>query len=489
MQTEVLMHSGTGSQLGSGSRWGDYSSMNVDPVDDCTFWYTQEYYGVNRTFGWRTRVGSFRFPGCGDMALVMSESADPARARTDLTYTARVLAGETPMSNVTFTDPLPAGVTFVSVTTSQGTCTGGTTVTCNLGNFPAAGTASIEIVVRTGGAAILTNTASISSTSPDPLPANNVATLVTNVDDICVPPGLTLITDRTGDQTGSQQGHDIHRVSAAEPFLGDGVDKVFFTVKVASLSPAPPPDTTWLVSFRSPDNAQRFVAMKTDPAGQVRFVYGTGITGTPESGTLDAESNFNTNGTITLVASPSKIGNPAPGQSLTEILMRVRIEGGAAVVFPDNAPGDLSLQASYRLSGNAACKPLDLAVDKEGPSAPAPTGRTMTYTVNVTNNGPVTATGVLLSDTLPSTVTFVSATATQGTCNQSGTVVTCLLGTIAAGNTVTVTIQVTPRQAGNIVNTATAVAEQVESAGDNNTDSVTTSVCRITSRRSSIPCG
>jgi uncharacterized repeat protein (TIGR01451 family) len=488
MQNESLMFAGTGSQLASGNRWGDYSAMSVDPVDDCTFWYTQEYYGATRTFGWRTRIGSFRFPGCGDLALVMSESADPVRARSDLTYSARVLAGETPMSNVTFTDPLPAGVMFVNVAASQGTCTGGSTVSCNLGDFPAGGTATIDILVRTGGAAVITNTASIASTSPDPLPANNVASVVTSVEDICALPGLTVTSDPTGDVTGSQPGHDIQRISVAEPFLGDGVSKVFITLKMAGLSPAPPPDTTWLVSFRSPDTVQRFVAMKTDPAGQVRFVYGTGNTGTPETGTLDPESNFNTNGTITLAASPSKIGNPNPGQTLTEFLTRIRIEGGAAVAFPDNAPGDLSLTGSYTLAGNASCKPLDLAVDKIGPSGSQPTGRTMTYTVNVTNNGPGTATGVILTDTLPASVTFVSASATQGTCSGTATV-TCLLGTIGPGNTVTVTIQVKPTMAGLITNTATAVAHEVDSPTGNNSDTVATSICRITSRRSSIPCG
>lgn len=189
-----------------------------------------------------------------------------------------------------------------------------------------------------------------------------------------------------------------------------------------------------------------------------------------------------------MVASPSKIGNPAPGQSLTKLLTRIRIEGGAAVVFPDNAPGDLALTASYLVSGNASCKPIDLSVDKVGSSGSQPTGRTMAYTVNVTNTGPEAATGVILTDTLPGSVTFVSASATQGTCSGTATV-TCLLGTINVGNTVTVTIQVTPRQAGSITNTATAVLEQVDSNSANNTDSVMTSICRITSRRSSIPCG
>jgi len=64
-QGESTLFAGTGSQTGTSSRWGDYSDMTVDPVDDCTFWYTTEYYATTTSFNWRTRIGSFKFPGCG----------------------------------------------------------------------------------------------------------------------------------------------------------------------------------------------------------------------------------------------------------------------------------------------------------------------------------------------------------------------------------------------------------------------------------------
>ena len=60
--TETIMFAGTGSQTGY-SRWGDYAAMTVDPVDDCTFWFTTEYYETTGT-NWQTRIGYFRFPGC-----------------------------------------------------------------------------------------------------------------------------------------------------------------------------------------------------------------------------------------------------------------------------------------------------------------------------------------------------------------------------------------------------------------------------------------
>src|SRR5205823_7472130 len=56
---------GTGSQTGGLNRWGDYSSMSIDPADDCTFWYTTEYLAASGSFNWHTRVGSFKFTSCG----------------------------------------------------------------------------------------------------------------------------------------------------------------------------------------------------------------------------------------------------------------------------------------------------------------------------------------------------------------------------------------------------------------------------------------
>jgi hypothetical protein len=64
-QGEAHLFDGTGSQVATSNRWGDYSAMTIDPVDDCTFWYTQEYYSVTSSFNWRTRLANFKFPSCG----------------------------------------------------------------------------------------------------------------------------------------------------------------------------------------------------------------------------------------------------------------------------------------------------------------------------------------------------------------------------------------------------------------------------------------
>jgi hypothetical protein len=64
MQTENVIQAGGGSQTGNLHRWGDYSAMTVDPVDDCTFWFTTEYLKAGGSFNWSTRIASFKFPGC-----------------------------------------------------------------------------------------------------------------------------------------------------------------------------------------------------------------------------------------------------------------------------------------------------------------------------------------------------------------------------------------------------------------------------------------
>ena len=65
---EGVIVNGSGVQRTTNSRWGDYTSMNVDPTDDCTLWYVNEYYTlagqISSTAGWQTRIGSFKLPGC-----------------------------------------------------------------------------------------------------------------------------------------------------------------------------------------------------------------------------------------------------------------------------------------------------------------------------------------------------------------------------------------------------------------------------------------
>ncbi|MEZ5921160.1 MAG: hypothetical protein R3C60_07365 [Parvularculaceae bacterium] len=64
LQAESLLKAGGGAQGRTLSRWGDYSTMYVDPSDDCTFFYTTEYLKNDGTFNWSTWISSFKFPSC-----------------------------------------------------------------------------------------------------------------------------------------------------------------------------------------------------------------------------------------------------------------------------------------------------------------------------------------------------------------------------------------------------------------------------------------
>lgn len=108
----------------------------------------------------------------------------------------------------------------------------------------------------------------------------------------------------------------------------------------------------------------------------------------------------------------------------------------------DTAPGDVA----------------DLSISKADNPDPVQVDAILTYTIQVGNLGPQAATEVVVTDDLPSHVTFVSATASSGACVQKGKQVTCNVGSLAAdptkANAITVTIQVRPTKVGTIVNTA-----------------------------------
>ncbi|MEO6969573.1 MAG: hypothetical protein ABI217_01595 [Chthoniobacterales bacterium] len=88
---ETDAFNGTGSQSDTSNRWGDYSAMTVDPVDDCTFWYTQEYYSTTSSFNWRTRIVNFKFASCGggggeNIVLTGSARTKGTKSRVTLTW-------------------------------------------------------------------------------------------------------------------------------------------------------------------------------------------------------------------------------------------------------------------------------------------------------------------------------------------------------------------------------------------------------------------
>jgi uncharacterized repeat protein (TIGR01451 family) len=162
----------------------------------------------------------------------------------------------------------------------------------------------------------------------------------------------------------------------------------------------------------------------------------------------------------------------------------VTVEGTSVTVTPMNELGQ-----AFDVQTHTTATTADLEITKKDSQDRSPVGRNLTYTLTVTNNGPDAASGVTVTDVLPPSVTFASATASQGICSESDGTVSCSLGTLANAATATVDIVVTPRTAGLITNTASVAGPATDPSDVNNTASENTSICRISSRRSSIPCG
>jgi hypothetical protein len=187
----------------------------------------------------------------------------------------------------------------------------------------------------------------------------------------CALPGLTILTDATGDELDSVAGHDVQRLSIGEPFAF-APSKLVFTLKMQSLATVPP-DTRWPITFNvgSTNYTVRMTNSPPDyPVGCTTsacvaltpiFQYG------PTAGpfvTIDPTGTGNTNpstftpdGTITIVVPTSGIGNPAPSQAISGFLIRITANLVGVTITPDNMPDSLAPSGSYTLVGNAACAP------------------------------------------------------------------------------------------------------------------------------------
>lgn len=118
----------------------------------------------------------------------------------------------------------------------------------------------------------------------------------------------------------------------------------------------------------------------------------------------------------------------------------------------------------------------DLSLTKSDSPDPATVGGSLTYNLAVVNAGPSGAADVSVTDSLPASVTFVSASPSQGSCSQSAGTVWCSLGMVASGGTATVAIVVTPSSAGTIVNSASASTSSGDPNPASNADSEATTV-------------
>ena len=213
-QGETTIIAGAGAQGASLSRWGDYSSMSVDPVDDCTFYYTNQYIPANGTFNWRTRIASFKLSPCGGPDFTLSAapttlSLAPGDSGTStITVTPSggfagavtlTLAGLPAGASSSFSDPTPtsssvltvnagtanAGTYPLTVTGTNGSLSHTTTVTLTVTGPPdfSLSASPASVTAAQGGAGVTTTIAvapqngfnAAVSLSVSPLPAGATA--------------------------------------------------------------------------------------------------------------------------------------------------------------------------------------------------------------------------------------------------------------------------------------------------------------------------
>ena len=206
-------------------------------------------------------------------------------------------------------------------------------------------------------------------------------------------------------------------------------------------------------------------------------------TGTVLSDSLPAGVSF-------VSAQPSQ-GSCSSTATLTCSLGTLAVGSNASVVIQviPNAAGSLTDTASVTSSvadpnaGNnsasvtvdavAAQQPMaDLSLALSAAPNPVTVGQTLTYTLNVSNAGPSVATGTVLSDSLPASVSFVSAQPSQGACNGTAAI-TCSLGSLAVGGNASIVIQVTPNAAGSLTDTASVASSVADPNTANNSAAVT----------------
>ena len=143
-QSESIIDSGSFNDAQS-QRWGDYSSMTIDPSDDCTFWYTNELYGASSSH-WSTEIASFKFPNCGanDFSISASPAVTAIQGAGGSTTVSTLSTKGSPESVALNAYDLPAGATasFNPATVTAGQAS---TLTLTAGPTTPPGTYTVEV--------------------------------------------------------------------------------------------------------------------------------------------------------------------------------------------------------------------------------------------------------------------------------------------------------------------------------------------------------
>jgi uncharacterized repeat protein (TIGR01451 family) len=394
-----------------------------------------------------------------DLSITNAASPNPVLAGNNITYTVVVKNnGAGAAANVVFSEAIPANTTFVSVTPSPAagwTCSVvGGTLSCSNPSVAASGSTTFTVVVNvnvgTASGTVISDTANVSSTTSDPNPNNNSATVNVVV------------------ATAGQADMSVTSSAAPNP-VTDG-NNITYTQSVTNNGPAIGLSASFTDTV--PTNTT-FVSL-VQPAGWVCVtpsVGGTGtITCTNPSVAVGATANFPLVVKVNL--------GTAPG---TTISNTANINVPCSSVSDPNCANNSATTTVVVASPTQA----DVAILKTASPEPVDQGTNLTYTLQVTNNGPAVAQGLTVSDLLPGQVTFTSVSTTQGSCSYTvaTAAVSCNLGSINVGGLVLITINVSANTFSSTTlatNTATVSSTTSDPNLTNNSSTVISTIAAPT---------
>ena len=401
--------------------------------------------------------------GCLVAVSAAAQSADlfvtktaPASASvgSNITFTVTMgNGGPDDAASANFDDPLPADVTFVSITQTTGpmfTCTdpgvGSTgTVNCSIGTFAAGDVAQFDIVVNVSPSAAgttLINAVTVSSETPDDSDENNVSTTGTTVGG---GNQADLAIVKTGPASAPPNSDVAYTITVTNGSANDATN-VSFTDTLPNSAPIGNPMT--FVSF----------TQNSGPAFNC---------GVPAATTTCTIATFPAGSTATFTFT-GHIPNAPSGTTYSNTVSMIS----------DNDPNSENDTSGTATTVSAA----DVGIAKSAPATAVAGGPTFDYVITLTNNGPDAATDVSFSDTLPAGITFVSVTqdtGPAGTCN-GGPTVACTISLLANGQSAqfTVTVQALSTVANGTVvsNTATATTSSADTNSSNDSSTATTTI-------------
>ncbi len=359
-------------------------------------------------------------------------------------------------SPAAFDDPLPAGTTFASIVQNSGptfVCASpgagnNGDVNCSIGNFASGASAQFTLTanINPSFTGTLSNTATIFGPNADTNPGNDSATAITTV---------TASADLSVNKTG--------------PASANAGTDITYTITLTN---------------NGPSNAASVAFTDVVPANTT-FVSESQTTGPTFSCTKPSVG-----GTGTVNCS---LASFAPGSATFSITVHISPGAAGAVISntanastttTDPNPGNNTFTALTNATASA-----DVSIVKTAPAAAA-TGSNLTYSINVTNNGPSDAASVTMADTLPPNTTFVSESQLTGPAfictnpSVGGTgAVSCSIATLTAGTSATFSIVVQVAVAaplGPSSNTATVTASSADPNPANNSSTAVTSIVLAT---------